>query len=77
MHFPIFIHKYSIRIHFDNKYIFKKITIHGSSLVAQWLGLHAFAGQGPGSIPGRGTKILQAAGQGQENKTKQNKQRKP
>ena len=34
----------------------------GTSLVVQLLGLHAFTAEGPGSIPGWGTKILQAAG---------------
>ena len=29
--------------------------------MAQWLGLHAFTAMGRGSIPGHGTKILQAA----------------
>ena len=33
----------------------------GNSLAVQWLGLHAFTAMGPGSIPGRGTKISQAA----------------
>ena len=32
----------------------------GISLVVQWLGLHAFTAEGPGSIPGQGTKISQA-----------------
>ena len=31
------------------------------SLVTQWLGLGAFTAEGQGSIPGQGTKILQAA----------------
>ena len=29
--------------------------------MVQWLGLRAFTAEGPGSIPGWGTKILQAA----------------
>ena len=33
----------------------------GNSLVAKWLGLHTFTAEGPGSIPGQGTKILKAA----------------
>ena len=41
----------------------------GNSLVVQWLGLHAFTAKGPGSIPGQGTKIRQAAWRP---KTKQN-----
>ena len=32
----------------------------GNSLAVQWLGLCAFIAEGVGSIPGRGTKILQA-----------------
>ena len=31
----------------------------GNSLVVQWLGLCAFTAEGPGSIPGQGTKIPQ------------------
>ena len=37
--------------------------------MAQWLGLRASTAEGKGLIPGRGTKILQAAWHGQ-NKTK-------
>ena len=29
----------------------------GNSLVVQWLGLSAFTAVGPGSIPGKGTRI--------------------
>ena len=36
-------------------------TFGGSSLVIQWLGLGTFTAVGLGSIPGQGTKILQAA----------------
>ena len=32
----------------------------GTSLVGQWLRLHAFSAGGVGSIPGRGTKIPHA-----------------
>ena len=32
----------------------------GTSVAFQMLRLHAFAARGPGSIPGQGTKILQA-----------------
>ena len=42
----------------------------GNSLVVQWLGLHAFTAKGAGSIPGRGTKIPQAAQNGQKKKFK-------
>ena len=37
-----------------------------NSLVVQWLGLHAFTAEGEGSIPGQGTKILQAMQCGQK-----------
>ncbi|CAN0499760.1 unnamed protein product [Rangifer tarandus platyrhynchus] len=41
------------------------INIHpGSSLVVQWLGLHALSAEGPGSIPGWGIKIPQKAQHG-------------
>ena len=45
----------------------------GNSLVVQWLGLIAFTAEGPGSFPGRGTKIPQAAQCGQKNKNLKNK----
>ena len=32
-----------------------KISIDGTSLVAQWLRLHTPSAGGPGSIPGQGT----------------------
>ena len=41
----------------------------GNSLVVQWLGLCTFSAKGVGSVPGRGTKILEAAGCGQKNQT--------
>ena len=37
----------------------KKVS-KGTSLAVQWLGLCAFNAKGAGSIPGRGTNILQA-----------------
>ena len=40
----------------------------GNSLAVQWLVLHAFTANSPGSAPGRGTKIPQAAQQGQKKK---------
>ena len=40
----------------------------GNALVVQWLGPGAFTGEGPGSIPGQGTEILEAAQCGQERK---------
>ena len=42
----------------------------GSSLPVQWLGLHTFTPEGLGSIPGRGTSILQAKQHGQKKKKK-------
>ena len=57
------------------------LTIHSSVLKkkywefpgsVQWLGLCAFTAEGLGSIPGRGTKIPQAARRGQNQPNKQN-----
>ena len=31
-----------------------------NSLAVQWLGLHAFTAEGPGSVPSRGNRILPA-----------------
>ena len=41
-------------------WIYFKLEFQGNSLVVQWLGLFTFAAKGPGSVPGQGTKILQA-----------------
>ena len=49
------------RIAVWNQYVSKT----GTSLGVQWSNLHAFPAGGPGSIPGQGTKILHAAGNGQ------------
>ena len=38
-----------------------KCTSRGNSLAGQWLGHRALTAEGTGSIPGQGTKILQAA----------------
>ena len=38
----------------------------GNSLAVQWLGLHTSTAEGPGSVPGRGSKIPQAARGGQK-----------
>ena len=46
--------------------LFLKMGTFGDSLMVQWLGLHSFTAEGTGSIPGRGTKILQAAQRGQK-----------
>ena len=43
-----------------------KINANGNSLVAQWSGFRALTAEGPGSIPGRGTKIPQVTRRGQE-----------
>ena len=39
-------------------------------MAIQWLGLNAFTAEGPGSTPGQGTKILQAAWHSQKKKKK-------
>ena len=41
-----------------------------NSLVVQWLGLHVLTAKGQGSIPGRETKIPQAARHGPQKKKK-------
>ena len=46
----------------------------GNFLVVQWLGLRASTAKGPGSIPGWGTKILQAMWCSQKKKKKEKKQ---
>ena len=46
-----------------------KIQKPGTSLAVQWLGLCAFTAEGPGFIPGQGTKIPQAAWCGQKKRT--------
>ena len=42
----------------------------GNSLAVQWLRLSTFNAEGPGFIPGLGTKILQAVQHGQRKKKK-------
>ena len=42
----------------------------GTSLAVQWLGLRTLTAEGPGSIPGWGTKILQAVWHYQKKKMK-------
>ena len=44
----------------------------GNSLAVQWLGLHPFTAEGPGSIPGWGARIPQAARCGQKNNSNNN-----
>ena len=48
----------------------------GNSLTVQWLGLQALTAEGPGLIPGQGSKIPQASQSGQ-NKEKENHCRDP
>ena len=43
--------------------------------MVQWLGLGAFTAEGMGSIPGQGTKVLQAMWHGQKKKKKKRKKR--
>ena len=45
----------------------------GNSLAVQWLGLCTFTAEGLGSIPGQGTKILQAVQCGKKKKKKKQK----
>ena len=45
------------------------VDLSGTSLEVQWLGLSAFTAMAPGSIPGWGTKILQAVRHGQKKKS--------
>ena len=40
-----------------NNQVFKKIKQEGTSLVVQWLRLHAPNAEGPGSTPGQGIRI--------------------
>ena len=52
-----------------------KKTCKGNSLAVQWLGLRALTAEDPGSIPGQGTKLPQAARRGQKiKKRKENLQ---
>ena len=50
------------------KFSYPKHLYIWNSLSVQWLGLHAPTAGGMGSIPGQGTKILQAVQHGQKNK---------
>ena len=53
-----------------NKFIYlfvkKKNPGEGNSLAVQWLRLSAFIAEGPGSIPGQGTRIPKAEGYGKK-----------
>ena len=55
--------------------VFRAERTTGNSLVVQWLGLRGSIAGGTGSIPGRGTKIRQAARRGQENQKPKTKQK--
>ena len=46
------------------------MTILGNFLVVQWLGLHAFTAEGPGSILDQATKITQDMWHGTHTKKK-------
>ena len=48
----------------------------GNSMAVQWLGLWAFTAEGPGLIPGRGTKIPRASYCAKKKKRKETKQTK-
>ena len=52
----------------ENYAIFKNTHTFGTSLAIYWLRLHAFTVRALGSIPGQGTKILQAERYGQKYK---------
>ena len=45
----------------------------GNSLVVQWLGRCALTAEGPGSVPGRGTKISQAVWPSKKKKERKKK----
>ena len=53
-----------------NKQKISKECFYASSLAVQWLRLYASTAGGMGSVPGQGTKIFQAARQGQKEKKK-------
>ena len=46
----------------------QKKSTSGNFLAVQWLGLCTFTAEDLGSVPSRGTKILQAAWRGQKKK---------
>ena len=47
-------------VHLKLTQCFMSIISQGNFLAVQWLGLLAFTAEGSGSVPGQGTKILQA-----------------
>ena len=69
----IFIHCLS---YFSCECIIIKKTGNSLSLVVWWLGLGVFTAVDLGSIPGLGTKILQAMTQSQKKKKKEKKRKK-
>ena len=48
--------KYSVQYSVDRDSIWVNVNLGGTSLVVQWLRLHAPNAGGPGSIPGQGTR---------------------
>ena len=78
--FPYFLSRTVISLTFS---LLFKIQALGTSLAVQWLGLCAFTAEGAGSIPGWGTKVLQATWHGHKKqkqnktKTKNNNKKKP
>ena len=63
-------------LYFNYTSIKKRKKTIGNSLAVQRLGLSVFTAVAPGSIPGWGTNILQAAWCGQKNQTKTNQNKK-
>ena len=71
-HSPLFIPFPTTPGHQILKFLRTALFLHllknsiGNSLAVQWLGLCALTAEGPGSIPGRGTKNPQAERRGQK-----------
>ena len=61
---------FNLFLNFSHLFISHKKIIVGTSLVVQWLKLHASNARDVGSISGRGTKIPHAAQRGQKIKKK-------
>ena len=51
----------------------QKKNSKGNSLVVQWLGLCTFTAEGPGLIPGQGTKIHKTRSSARKKKRKEKK----
>ena len=67
---PMPLHKDIVRSSVSHPPSTKKLGILGTSLVVQWLRLHASKAVGIGSIPGQGTKIPHAVQHGGKKKLK-------